>query len=149
MGLMILSCSGSLLSWQFTIARVFKSSADEGYFPKIFSKVTKDDAPVVGMTVIVATQTLMSFMTISPSLYRQFNTLVDLAVVTNVMPYLLSMAAVFVMLKVEGVTGKAASVIKVAALIGTVYSLYALYAAGFSAMMYLSLIHISEPTRPY
>ena len=139
MGLMILSCSGSLLSWQFTIARVFKSSADEGYFPKIFSKVTKDDAPVVGMTVIVATQTLMSFMTISPSLYRQFNTLVDLAVVTNVMPYLLSMAAVFVMLKVEGVTGKAASVIKVAALIGTVYSLYALYAAGFSAMMYGAL----------
>ena len=139
MGLMILSCSGSLLSWQFTIARVFKSSADEGYFPKLFSKVTKDDAPVIGMTVIVATQTLMSFMTISPSLYRQFNTLVDLAVVTNVMPYLLSMAAVFVMLKVEGVTGKAASVIKVAALIGTVYSLYALYAAGFSAMMYGAL----------
>lgn len=49
------------------------------------------------------------------------------------------MAAVFVMLKVEGVTGKAASVIKVAALIGTVYSLYALYAAGFSAMMYGAL----------
>lgn len=41
MGLMIMSCSGSLLSWQFTIARVFKSSADEGYFPKWFSKVTK------------------------------------------------------------------------------------------------------------
>ena len=66
MGLMILSCSGSLLSWQFTIARVFKSSADEGYFPKWFSKVTKDDAPVLGMTIIVSVQTLMSFMTISP-----------------------------------------------------------------------------------
>lgn len=110
MGLMILSCSGSLLSWQFTIARVFKSSADEGYFPKWFSKVTKDDAPVLGMTIIVSVQTLMSFMTISPSLYRQFNTLVDLAVVTNVMPYLLSMAAVFVMLKAEGVTGSQALV---------------------------------------
>ena len=66
MGLMIMSCSGSLLSWQFTIARVFKSSADEGYFPKWFSKVTKDDAPVLGMTIIVSIQTLMSFMTISP-----------------------------------------------------------------------------------
>lgn len=59
MGLMILSCSGSLLSWQFTIARVFKSSADEGYFPKVFSKVSKDDAPILGMTIIVATQTLV------------------------------------------------------------------------------------------
>ena len=126
MGLMIMSCSGSLLSWQFTIARVFKSSADEGYFPKWFSKVTKDDAPVLGMTI-------------SPSLYRQFNTLVDLAVVTNVMPYLLSMAAVFVMLKAEGVSGHQAKVVKLMAFIGTVYSLYALYAAGYEAMMYGAL----------
>ena len=139
MGLMIMSCSGSLLSWQFTIARVFKSSADEGYFPKWFSKVTKDDAPVLGMTIIVSIQTLMSFMTISPSLYRQFNTLVDLAVVTNVMPYLLSMAAVFVMLKAEGVSGHQAKVVKLMAFIGTVYSLYALYAAGYEAMMYGAL----------
>ena len=136
---MIMSCSGSLLSWQFTIARVFKSSADEGYFPKWFSKVTKDDAPVLGMTIIVSIQTLMSFMTISPSLYRQFNTLVDLAVVTNVMPYLLSMAAVFVMLKAEGVSGHQEKVVKLMAFIGTVYSLYALYAAGYEAMMYGAL----------
>ena len=139
MGLMIMSCSGSLLSWQFTIARVFTSSADEGYFAKWFSKVTKDDAPVLGMTIIVSIQTLMSFMTISPSLYRQFNTLVDLAVVTNVMPYLLSMAAVFVMLKAEGVSGHQAKVVKLMAFIGTVYSLYALYAAGYEAMMYGAL----------
>ncbi|KAI3484448.1 hypothetical protein L1887_52536 [Cichorium endivia] len=47
MGLMVMSCCGSLLGWQFTIAQVFKSSADEGYFPKIFSRVTKADAPPV------------------------------------------------------------------------------------------------------
>ena len=139
MGLMVLSCSGSLLSWQFTIARVFKSSADDGYFPRWFSKVTKDDAPVVGMLIIVSIQTLMSLMTISPSLYKQFNTLVDLAVVTNIMPYLLSMAAVFVMLKAENVAGSQIKVIKIMAIIGSIYSLYALYAAGFEAMMYGSL----------
>ena len=139
MGLMVLSCSGSLLSWQFTIARVFKSSSDDGYFPRWFSKVTKDDAPVLGMTIIVCIQTLMSLMTISPSLYKQFNTLVDLAVVTNIMPYLLSMAAVFVMLKAENVVGSQVKVIKIMAIIGSVYSLYALYAAGFEAMMYGSL----------
>lgn len=42
----IVSCTGSLLGWQFTIAQVFKTSADEGFFPKLFSKVTKADAPV-------------------------------------------------------------------------------------------------------
>ena len=40
MGLMVMSCFGSLLGWQFTIAQVFKSSAEEGYFPAFFKKVT-------------------------------------------------------------------------------------------------------------
>lgn len=140
MAMMVLSCSGSLLSWQFTIARVFKASADDGYFPHWFSKVTKDDAPVVGMLIIVCIQTLMALMTISPSLYKQFNTLVNLAVVTNIMPYILSMAAVFVMVKLEHVNPSHAKVIKCMAFIGAIYSFYALYASGFSAMTYGSLV---------
>ncbi len=140
MAMMVLSCSGSLLSWQFTIARVFKASADDGYFPHWFSKVTKDDAPIVGMLIIVCTQTLMALMTISPSLYKQFNTLVNLAVVTNIMPYILSMAAVFVMVKVEYVNPHQATFIKTMAFIGALYSFYALYASGFSAMTYGSLV---------
>ena len=44
MALMVMSCVGSLLGWQFTIAQVFKSSADSGFFPKIFSKLSKADA---------------------------------------------------------------------------------------------------------
>ena len=98
MGLMVMSCFGSLLGWQFTIAQVFKSSAEEGYFPAFFKKVTSKDAPIVGMVTITALQTLLSLMTISPSLNKQFNVLVDLAVVTNVIPYLLSMAALAVLL---------------------------------------------------
>jgi putrescine:ornithine antiporter len=71
-GMMVISCAGSLLSWQFTIAQVFKSLSDAKFFPSAFSKLTKDDAPVVGMVIITCTQTLLSFMTISPSLYKQF-----------------------------------------------------------------------------
>lgn len=48
MGLMVMSCCGSLLGWQFTIAQVFKSSSDEGYFPKIFSRVSASGAPIQG-----------------------------------------------------------------------------------------------------
>ena len=103
MGLMVMSCFGSLLGWQFTIAQVFKSSAEEGYFPAFFKKVTSKDAPIVGMVTITSLQTLLSLMTISPSLNKQFNVLVDLAVVTNVIPYLLSMAALAVLLKTENV----------------------------------------------
>ena len=99
MGLMVMSCFGSLLGWQFTIANVFKGAADEGYFPKLFSKITSKDAPVVGMVTITILQSFMSLMTISPSLSEQFETLVNLAVVTNIIPYLLSMGAVIVLMK--------------------------------------------------
>lgn len=139
-GMMVVSCAGSLLSWQFTIAQVFKSLSDAKFFPSAFSKITKDEAPVMGMILITVTQTLLSFMTISPSLFKQFNMLVDLAVVTNVMPYLLSMAAVPLLLKTEKVSASMGNIIKFCAFVGTVYSLYALYAAGFEAMMYGSLV---------
>ncbi|PRL67159.1 Putrescine-ornithine antiporter [Haemophilus influenzae] len=140
MVLMVMSCFGSLLGWQFTIAQVFKSSAEEGYFPAFFKKVTSKDAPVVGMITITTLQTLLSLMTISPSLNKQFNVLVDLAVVTNVIPYLLSMAALAVLLKAENVTPQKYKTTVFVAFIGSLYSIYALYAAGEQAMLYGSIV---------
>ena len=140
MGLMVMSCFGSLLGWQFTIAQVFKSSAEEGYFPAFFKKVTSKDAPIVGMVTITALQTLLSLMTISPSLNKQFNVLVDLAVVTNVIPYLLSMAALAVLLKSENVAPQKYKTTVFVAFIGSLYSIYALYAAGEQAMLYGSIV---------
>jgi len=140
MGLMVMSCFGSLLGWQFTIAQVFKSSAEEGYFPAFFKKVTSKDAPIVGMITITSLQTLLSLMTISPSLNKQFNVLVDLAVVTNVIPYLLSMAALAVLLKTENVPHQKYKKTVLVAFIGSVYSIYALYAAGEQAMLYGSIV---------
>ncbi|HBK7311752.1 putrescine-ornithine antiporter [Vibrio cholerae] len=131
----IVSCTGSLLGWQFTIAQVFKASADEGFFPKLFSKVTKADAPVLGMLTIVSIQSVLSLMTISPSLNKQFEALVNLAVVTNIIPYILSMAALGVMQKQLNVPVSQAKVANVMAFIGAMYSFYALYSSGETAVM--------------
>jgi putrescine:ornithine antiporter len=138
--LMIISCFGSLFAWQFTIAEVFKSSAVEGYFPKVFSKITKDEAPVVGMVIITVIQTLLSLMTISPNLNAQFTVLVNLAVVTNIIPYLLSMAAVNVIMKTEGAEPKKTKLAMGIGLVGSLYSMYALYSSGSDAMLYGSLV---------
>lgn len=134
--LMIISCCGSLLGWQFTIAQVFKSSSDAGYFPKLFSKINKADAPVKGMLTIVAIQSVLSLMTISPSLYKQFNVLVNLAVVTNIIPYILSMAAMMVIQKAANVDEKKARKTNIIAFIGALYSFYALYSSGQEAVMW-------------
>ena len=95
---------------------------------------------IIGMVTITALQTLLSLMTISPSLNKQFNVLVDLAVVTNVIPYLLSMAALAVLLKTENVPHQKYKKTVLVAFIGSVYSIYALYAAGEQAMLYGSIV---------
>lgn len=137
MGCMVLSCFGSLLGWQFTISRVFKTSADEGYFPKFFSKVNSKDAPVLGMIVLTAIQSGLSLLTMSDQLYAQFEMLVNLAVVTNLVPYLLSMASVAVILESAGKESKLTLVL---AFLGSLYSLYALYASGEESMAYGALV---------
>lgn len=135
LGLMVMSCFGSLLGWQFTIAEVARSLAKDHMMPAAFKKVSKAGAPIIGMIIITVAQSLLALMTISPSLTEQFDVLVNLAVVTNVVPYILSMAALPVMQKVEGFSDKTWNTVTIVAFISSLYSLYALYTAGFEAMM--------------
>lgn len=143
MGLMVISCFGSLFSWQFTIAQVFKGSAIEGYFPKVFAKITKNETPLNAMVIITIIQSFLALMTISPTLSTQFNVLVNLSVVTNVMPYLLSMASVSIIQKSANVPEGKVKFTTFVALIGSLYSIYALYASGSQALMYGSLVTVA------
>ncbi|MHC8400549.1 putrescine-ornithine antiporter [Pseudomonas sp. MDT1-17] len=135
MAAMVLACIGSLLGWQFTIAQVFKSSADTGYFLSIFAKSNKAGTPIVGMLVLLAAQTALGFLTISPDLSKQFDTLVNLAVVTNLVPYILSMAALMTMQKVSNVPPGKALVTNIIAWVAAFYSYLALYSSGEQALM--------------
>ncbi|EEX2797997.1 putrescine-ornithine antiporter, partial [Escherichia coli] len=143
MALMVMACIGSLLGWQFTVAQVFKSSSDIGYFPRVFSKVTSKNAPITGMIILGVAQTILSLMTISPSLNNQFNSLVNLAVVTNLIPYILSMAALIPMHRLYKISSKTHLMILFTAIVGTVYSFYALYSSGDEAMLMGGLVTFS------
>ncbi|UBB18896.1 putrescine-ornithine antiporter [Comamonas odontotermitis] len=135
MGLMVLACIGSLLGWQFTIAQVFKSSSDTGYFLPIFAKVNKAGTPIVAMLILLAAQTGLALLTISPDLTKQFDTLVNLAVVTNIVPYILSMAALMTIQKVAGVPPKKALFVNIISWVAAAYSYLALYSSGTEALM--------------
>jgi putrescine:ornithine antiporter len=135
MGLAILACLGSLLGWQFTIAQTGKSAAEDRMFPALFSKVNKMGAPVTGMIVLGVVQTVLALSTISPSLSEQFSVLVNLAVVTNVVPYIVSLSALMVMMKsaqvAEGVYKRNVAI----AVVAMAYSVFALYASGKDAVL--------------
>jgi putrescine:ornithine antiporter len=138
--MMVISCFGSLFSWQFTIAEVARSSAVVGYFPKLFRHVSKAGAPILGMCVITVAQTAISFMTVSPSLDKQFTVLLDLSVMTNLIPYLLSMSALMVLQHVEHVSDKLARKANIVAVLATIYCLYALHTTGATAMVWGGII---------
>jgi amino acid permease len=135
MALAVMACLGSLLGWQFTIAQTGKSAAEDRMFPAFFTKVNSMGAPITGMIVLGVVQSLLALSTISPTLSEQFSVLVNLAVVTNVIPYVISLSALFVMMKSAGVPQGKYRLNTVVTLVAMLYSTYAIYASGNDAVM--------------
>ena len=135
MGLAVLACLGSLLGWQFTIAQTGKSAAEDRMFPTFFTKVNRMGAPVTGMIVLGVVQSGLALMTISPTLSEQFSALVNLAVVTNVIPYIVALSALIVMMKTAGVDAKTYRRNCIVLVIAMGYSVFAIYASGMEAVM--------------
>jgi putrescine:ornithine antiporter len=85
--------------------------------------------------VLGIVQTLLALSTISPTLSEQFSALVNLAVVTNVIPYVVALSALFVMMNNAKVSGGSYKLTVVVALVAMGYSVFALYASGMEAVM--------------
>ena len=134
MALAVLACLGSLLGWQFTIAQTGKAAAEDRMFPTIFSKVNRMGAPVTGMIVLGVVQSLLALSTISPTLSEQFSALVNLAVVTNVIPYIVSLSALIVMMKAARVGERIYRRNVAILVIALAYSVFAIYASGRDAV---------------
>ena len=140
MALAVMACLGSLLGWQFTIAQTSKTAAEAGLFPAFFAKVNRFGAPITGMIVVGVIQSAMALSTISPNLSEQFGALVSLAVVTNVVPYIMALSALFVMMKKAGTPQAAYRRNLAVALVAMLYSTYAIYASGLTAVMGAMLV---------
>ncbi|OLA94418.1 MAG: hypothetical protein BHW60_01985 [Sutterella sp. 54_7] len=114
--LLFLACVGSLVTWQFTMYRVFMTSSRLGYFPALFKRVGRTDVPYMGLFILCIIQTLLvPFMPVS-NLFSQFDLLVDISVITNVFPYFLCMAATFVVVRRAGLQGVKKVCVEAAAL---------------------------------
>jgi putrescine:ornithine antiporter len=134
MALAVMAAVGSLLGWQFTLAQTAKSAADDHMFPSFFAKATPQGAPIAGMVVMGVVQSVMALATISPTLSEQFSALVNLAVVTNVIPYLVALSALPLMMQAVGVGQPKYQRVVMVAVVAMLYSIYAVYASGKDAV---------------
>jgi putrescine:ornithine antiporter len=98
------------------------------------------------MIVLGVVQTLLALTTASPTLSETFGVLVNLAVVTNVVPYIVALSALPLMMKVAGVAQGKYRLNVVVLAIALLYSLYAIYASGkdavFGGMIVLGVAYI-------
>jgi putrescine:ornithine antiporter len=135
MVLSVMACVGSLLGWQFTLAQTAKDAADTNMFPGIFGKANSLGAPIAGMLIMGIVQSLMALSTMSPNLSEQFAALVNLAVVTNVVPYVVALSAMAVIMRNAKVPSSVYTRNVTVAALAIVYSVYVLYASGMEAVM--------------
>jgi putrescine:ornithine antiporter len=89
--------------------------------------------PMVGS--VVMGQTALGLLTISPDLTTQFDILVNLAVVTNLVPYILCMATLMTLQKISNVAPRQALITNAVAFVAAAYSYLALYSSGAQALM--------------
>ncbi|POG11558.1 putrescine-ornithine antiporter [Pseudomonas putida] len=140
MGLAVIACVGSLLGWQFTLAETAKVTAGQGLFPKLFTRTTARGVPLAGMLTCAVMQSLIALSTLSPNASAQFGRLVNLAAVTNIIPYITSLTGLLVIMykaQVDIAIFRRNSAIM---LVAVCYCFYALYASGLEAVFGAALI---------
>ncbi len=133
--MLVCSCFVSLTAWQFTVSEVAREASSIGLFPHFLSKVNKFRSPYVAIGCLVGIQVAMTLATMSPTLLKQFNILINLAVMINLIPYLLAMGAVSDLQRIEGVPNEKAKMANIAAIIGGIYSVYAVYGCGWDVIL--------------
>jgi putrescine:ornithine antiporter len=82
----------------------------------------------------------MALTTISPSLSDQFGVLVNLAVVTNVVPYVIALSALPLMMQTAGVDQAKYRKTMSVAVVAMLYSVYAIYASGKDAVLGAAIV---------
>ena len=132
--MLVCSCFVSLTAWQFTVSEVAREASTIGLFPHFLAKVNQFRSPYVAIGCLVAIQVAMTLATMSPTLLKQFNILINLAVMINLIPYLLAMGAVSDLQKAENVPMDKARLANIAAIIGGIYSVYAVYGCGWTVI---------------
>lgn len=140
LALAVVACVGSLLGWQFTIAMVAKTTADQRLFPQFYARVNRFGAPVIGLVVAAVLQSFTAFATASPNAADIFSQLVSLTAVTILIPYITSISAMMVVMRKAGVKDSVYHLNLIAVVISMLYCFYALYASGENAVFGATLV---------
>jgi len=146
----VLKSVGSLGGWMLLVGQSGKAAADDGMFPRVFSRLNKNGVPGRGLIIVSTLMTLVLFATMSPTLAEQFNHIVDLAVILIIVPYIYSAVAVVKVVHDHGVSHSSFGNFKLIALIAVIYCLWAMWGGDPKTVVYAMVaLLISVPLYPF
>jgi len=84
----IFKAGSSLIGWTLTISQSAAAAANDGLFPKIFGRLDARGVPTINFLITGVLMTLIVIATASPSLAKQFNEIIDMAIILTILPYM-------------------------------------------------------------
>ncbi|MFI3256185.1 MAG: putrescine-ornithine antiporter [Psittacicella sp.] len=138
--LSVIACLGSLLAWQFTNAMVGKAAADDKLFPQIFGLSSDRGIPIIGMIIMLILELIIAALSISKNSLETFNILLNMSVFLNLIPYIYSISGTSSLLARRGSSRREYITTVICSSGAVIYSLYAVYACGQSAVFWGAII---------
>ncbi len=133
-----IACFGALNGWILMQGQLPLAAARDGVFPAIFSRVSSNGTPVLGIVISSVFATILISMQFNKGLLKQFEFMILLATLTCLIPYTASAAAsLIIILKPRAhlsiITPVKGSLIAIGALI---YSMWAVVGLGLEAVVW-------------
>jgi len=127
---------GALNGWILIVAQIPMAAAKDKMFPRIFKKENKNGAPILGLIIGSLLSSGVMLMNFSEGLVDQFTFIVNLTVLTCLVPYLFVSAAYIIILIERKIHLNSMLKTFVLGLLGFLYSVWAIYGSGPDVVFY-------------
>lgn len=127
---------GALNGWILIVAQIPMAAAKDKMFPRIFKKENKNGAPILGLIIGSLLSTLVMLLNFTDGLVEQFTFIVNLTVLTCLVPYLFVSASYIIILIEKKIHLNSFIKTFVLGLLGFSYSVWAIYGSGADVVFY-------------
>jgi basic amino acid/polyamine antiporter, APA family len=131
-----ISAIGCLNGWILLSGQLPMAAAQENMFPRVFKRENKNGVPYLGVFIGSSLTSALLFMNLSDSLIQQFNFIVDLTVLSVLVPYLFVAAAYVIVIIEKKLHFNNAFKTFTLGTLGAAYSIWAIFGTGSDTVFY-------------
>lgn len=139
----VVACAGTLSGWTLVMGQIAKAAADDNLFPKIFGLINRHNSPYFGLICSGLLISVLYFLTLSETIGTHFTVISETAVFMMVLAYLYSCLSLFILFRSNVVTKSDCQLYGSAAIIGALYSFWAIIGLGDKIVFFGALTILS------